>query len=72
MKGLLFGAASVTTGVKATSQEKYGELWGVKGITPGAIAFVATVVCLSLCLWFNHWLSSRLEFKGSIPPFMGP
>lgn len=48
LRGLLFGRASVVQGTKAHSREKYGELWGLSGVTPGAIAFVAVVVIFLL------------------------
>ncbi|KAJ3553973.1 hypothetical protein NP233_g12522 [Leucocoprinus birnbaumii] len=43
LRGLLFGPASVITGVRGTSRDPLGDMWGIEEVTPGAIAFAAVM-----------------------------
>ena len=44
LRSILFGSMSLS-GTKKPSTSTVGYLWGVKHVTPGAIAFVSVLVC---------------------------
>jgi len=54
LRTILFGPASLNSnGKKPNSPRTFGQLWGIKGVMPGAIAFVSVVVSITIyvVLW---------------------
>lgn len=51
LRTILFGPGSLKPGgKKPNSPRTCGKLWGVAGVTPGAIAFVSVLVSFQFCL----------------------
>lgn len=69
LRSILFGSSSLTA-TKAPSTATVGHLWGVKHVTPGAVAFVSVLVS-SLCSIYSrttnfYWIYEQAIFLHSV------